>query len=447
MKARISDIFNMPENYIGNDIELSGWIRTLRCNNHFGFIELNDGSFLKPVQVVFESTIANFSKITRLNVGSAVRVRGRLVNSQGKGQDFEISSQDIIVESLAPPEFPLQKKRHGFEYLRSIAHLRSRTNVFNTLFRLRSIASYAIHTYFNIKGYIHVHTPIITTSDAEGGADVFAVDKMSKGFFSKQAYLTTTGQLHAEAFALSHKNVYTFGPTFRADNSNTTRHLSEFWMMEPELAFADLEDCIALIEDMLKYLIGYLLEFASEEMLFFDKYIESGLINRLRQVEMAKFDRVSYTKAIDILCNSGEKFENTVIWGNDLQTEHEKYLADKVFKKPVFITDYPKGVKSFYMRRNDDGKTVAATDLLVPAIGEIVGGSQREERYDILIKAMKEHGLNPVDYWWYLELCRYGSVKHAGFGLGFERFLMFVTGMTNIKDVIPFPRTAGTVDF
>ena len=444
-RAKISQIYADAQKFMGQDVQLCGWVRTLRDNNHFGFIELNDGSYFKSIQIVFTEELDNFAEIAKLGVGAAVRVSGKLVESQGKGQAFEVAAASVLIEGDAPPEYPLQKKRHGFEYLRTIAHLRPRTNTFSAVFRLRSLASFALHKFFNERGFVHVHSPIITALDAEGAGEMFALS--NEEFFGKPASLTVTGQLNAEAYALAFGDVYTFGPTFRAENSNTTRHLAEFWMLEPEIAFADLADNMELIEDMIKYVTKYCLDNAPKEMAFFDKFIENGLLDRLKNVVESDFGRITYTEAIEALQKADQKFDYPVTWGCDLQTEHERYISEVLFKKPVFVTDYPKDIKAFYMSRNDDGKTVAACDLLVPSIGEIVGGSQREERMDILLEAMAAHDLKPEDYWWYTDLRRFGGVKHAGFGLGFERLLLYVTGMTNIRDVIPFPRTPNNADF
>ena len=447
MKTRIRDIFKNADDFLGKEVKLSGWIRTLRDNNHFGFIELNDGSFFKSLQIVFKEDLDNFGDVAKLLTGSAITVWGVVVESQGAKQAVEVAATKIVIESAGPEDYPLQKKRHNFETLRTMAHLRPRTNTFSAVFRVRSLASFAIHEFFRTRGFVYVHSPIITSSDAEGGGEVFSVEGSEKDFFGKPAYLANTGQLHAEAYALAFSDVYTFGPTFRAENSNTTRHLSEFWMMEPEFAFADLNDNIALIEDMVKYITKYVMDNAVEEMEFFDKFIEKGLVERLKNVVESDFGRITYTDAVAAMEQSGEKFEYIPKWGMDIQTEHERFIAEKLFKKPTFITDYPKDIKAFYMRRNDDGKTVAATDLVVPGIGEIVGGSQREEREELLLEAMANHGLKPEDYWWYLDLRRFGGVKHSGFGLGFERFIMYITGMTNIRDVIPFPRTVRNAEF
>jgi len=462
MKTRIAEIYRETNSYLNKELKLSGWIRTLRDNNHFGFIELNDGSFFKSIQIVVNKELENFSEVVKLLTGSAITVYGKLIESQGSKQAFEVAASRIVIECPAPEDYPLQKKRHNFETLRTMAHLRPRTNTFSAVFRVRSLASYAFHKFFNERGFVYVHSPIITGTDAEGAGEMFQVSSMdfanipkdqkgqvdfTKDFFGKAANLTVTGQFQAEAYALAFKDVYTFGPTFRAENSNTTRHLPEFWMLEPEIAFADLDDCLALIEDMMKFTTKYILENAPEEMEFFDKFIENGIIERLTNVVESDFGRITYTEAIETMANSGKKFEFPVKWGADLQTEHERFIAEELFKKPVFVTDYPKDIKAFYMRRNDDGKTVAATDLMLPGIGETVGGSQREERADVLIKAMEEFGLDLEDYRWYMELRRFGGVKHAGYGLGFERYLMYITGMSNIRDVIPFPRSVKNIEF
>ncbi|MCL2573144.1 MAG: asparagine--tRNA ligase [Defluviitaleaceae bacterium] len=462
MKTRIVDIYKDTARFMDSQVQLGGWIRTLRDNKHFGFIELNDGSFFKGIQVVVNNDLSNFADVIKLLTGSAITIKGKLVESQGTKQAFEVVATEVIIEGLAPEEYPLQKKRHNFETLRTMAHLRPRTNTFSAVFRVRSLAQYAFHKFFQERGFVHVHTPLITALDAEGAGEMFAVSTLdfenipkddsgkpdySKDFFGNSAKLTVTGQLQAEAYALAFGDVYTFGPTFRAENSNTSRHLAEFWMLEPEIAFADLDDCIQLIEDMVKYTTSYILENASEEMEFFDKFIEKGIVDRLKAVVEADFGRISYGDAIEALEKSGQGFEYPIKWGVSLQAEHEKYLAEEMFKKPVFVTDYPKGVKAFYMRRNDDGETVACTDLLVPHIGELVGGSQREERLDVLVTTMKEFGLHPEEYEWYLDLRRFGGVTHSGYGLGFERYLMYVTGMTNIRDVIPFPRYVNHAEF
>ncbi len=458
----IRSLYKETPAYLNKKIGVAGWVRTARSSKEFGFIELNDGSFFKSLQIVFEGGLKNFSEVENISVGSSLEVAGELVASPAAGQAFELKAETITVISRAPEDYPLQKKKHSFEFLREIAHLRGRSNTFSAVFRLRSSLSYAIHKFFQEEGFSYVHTPIISTSDAEGAGEMFQVTTLdlkntpkdkkgeidySEDFFGKKAGLTVSGQLNAEALVMGLNKVYTFGPTFRAENSNTTRHASEFWMMEPEMAFADLEDDMALAEKMLKYLIAHVLKELPEEMEFFNKFIDTGLLERLNNIVSAEFGRVTYTEAIAILEKSGEKFAFPVKWGIDLQTEHERYLTDKVFQKPVFVIDYPKDIKAFYMRLNDDGKTVAAMDLLVPGIGELIGGSQREENLDKLIKRMEEMNMKLEDYQWYLDLRRFGSVKHAGFGLGFERAIMYLTGMANIRDVIPFPRTPKNAEF
>lgn len=448
--------------YLGKEIEVVGWIRTLRDQKTFGFIELNDGSFFKNLQIVLEDkNLNNFKEAVKLPIATAIKVTGELVETPGAKQPFEIKASKVEVLAKSDVSFPLQKKRHTFEYLRTIAHLRPRANAFNAVFRVRSVASFAIHKFFQESGFVYVNTPIITGSDAEGAGEMFKVTTLdllnvpvaegevdfTKDFFKKDTNLTVSGQLNAEAFALAYKNVYTFGPTFRSENSNTARHAAEFWMMEPEMAFADLTDYLDNAEAMLKYVIKYVLENAPEEMEFFGSVVDKELMPKLENVIKSEFGRISYTEAIKILQESGEKFEYPVEWGHDLQTEHERYLAEKVYQKPVFVTDYPMEIKSFYMKQNPDGKTVAAADLLVPGVGELIGGSQREENYDKLVKRMDDLGMDKTEYWWYLELRKFGGVEHAGYGLGFERLLMYITGMGNIRDVIPFPRTVGTAEF
>lgn len=462
MYTEIKKLYRNTNDFLGSNVRVGGWIRTVRNNKNFGFIELNDGSFFNSVQIVFNNNLNNYNEVAKLNVGSSITVMGKVVESPGEKQTFEIHADEIIIEGHSTPDYPLQKKRHSLEYLRTMAHLRPRTNTFSAVFRIRSIASYAIHKYFNEKNFVYVHTPIITASDCEGAGEMFQVTTLnmnnlpkdkdgsidySEDFFGKMANLTVSGQLAVENFCMALRNVYTFGPTFRAENSNTSRHAAEFWMMEPELAFADLNDNMDSAEEMFKYVIQYCMENAPEEIEFFNKFIDTGLIDRLNNVLNSEFGRISYTEAIDILQNADHKFEYPVYWGADIQSEHERYLAEVVFKKPVFLTGYPKEIKAFYMRQNDDGKTVAAMDLLVPGIGEIIGGSQREERYDVLVNRMKELDLCEDDYWWYLELRKYGGVTHSGYGLGFERFIMYLTGMSNIRDVIPFPRTVGNAEF
>lgn len=463
MKAvDIKKIYRNTEDYASKEITICGWIRTLRDSKSFGFIEVNDGSFFKNIQVVFDESLANFKDVAKLPIATAISVRGDLVKTEGAKQAFEIKAKEITVEAPSDSDFPLQKKRHTLEYLRTIAHLRPRSNTFSAVFRVRSLAAYALHRFFQERGFVYVHTPIITGSDAEGAGEMFRVTTLdlmnlpkqedgsidaSKDFFGKETNLTVSGQLEAEIFALTYKNVYTFGPTFRAENSNTSRHAAEFWMIEPEIAFADLEDNMELVEEMIKYVIQYVLDHAPEEMEFFANFMDKGLMERLLNVVNSDFARVSYTEAIDLLIQSGQQFEYPVKWGVDLQTEHERYLTEQIYKKPVFVIDYPKEIKAFYMRLNPDNKTVAAMDLLVPGVGEIVGGSQREERLEVLEEKIASMGLKREDYWWYLELRKYGGVKHAGFGLGFERILMYLTGISNIRDVIPFPRTVGTAEF
>ena len=462
MKTTVKSIFAAPEQFADKTVKVSGWIRTIRASNAFGFIEINDGTFFKNIQVVFESEILeNYKEIASMNVGAALNITGKLVLTPEAKQPFEIKAEAIDIEGASTPDYPLQKKRHSFEFLRTIAHLRPRTNTYSAVFRIRSLAAYAIHKFFNERGFVYTHTPIITASDCEGAGEMFKVTTLdldnvpmadgnvdySEDFFSKSANLTVSGQLNAETYAMAFRNIYTFGPTFRAENSNTTRHAAEFWMIEPEIAFADLNDDMALAEDMLKFMIKYVLENAPEEIEFLNKFVDKDLIERLTFVANSEFGRVTYTEAIEILKENNANFDYPVEWGSDLQTEHERYLTEVVFKKPVFVTDYPKEIKAFYMRLNDDGKTVAAMDCLVPGIGEIIGGSQREERLDVLTERMKELGLKEEDYWWYLDLRRYGGTKHAGYGLGFERAIMYLTGMSNIRDVLPFPRTVGNAEF
>ena len=462
MKTTVKSIFSAPEQFADKTVKVSGWIRTIRASNAFGFIEINDGTFFKNIQIVFESeNLVNYKEIASMNVGAALNITGKLVLTPDAKQPFEIKAEAIDIEGTSTPDYPLQKKRHSFEFLRTIAHLRPRTNTYSAVFRIRSLAAFAIHQFFNERGFVYTHTPIITASDCEGAGEMFRVTTLdlenlpmadgkvdfSEDFFSKSSNLTVSGQLNAETYALAFRNVYTFGPTFRAENSNTTRHAAEFWMIEPEIAFADLQDDMALAEDMLKYMIKYVLENAPEEIEFLNKFVDNGLIERLNGVANSDFGRITYTEAIEVLKKNNANFDYPVEWGSDLQTEHERYLTEVVFKKPVFVTDYPKEIKAFYMRLNDDGKTVAAMDCLVPGIGEIIGGSQREERLDVLTARMKELGLNEEDYWWYLDLRRYGGTKHAGYGLGFERAIMYLTGMSNIRDVLPFPRTVGNAEF
>jgi len=454
MYTKIKKIISNAEKFTNETVKLGGFIRTLRDNKNIGFIELNDGSAFKSIQVVIGTKLENFNEVIKLNAGSAITVTGKIQKSPGGKQDIELIAETVTIEGAALPDYPLQKKRHGFEYLRTISHLRPRTNTFSAVFRVRSLASFAIHKFFNDRGFVYVHTPIITGSDCEGAGEMFRVTTLEPGkkdfsedFFGKMAGLTVSGQLSAETFAQAFTDVYTFGPTFRAENSNTTRHAAEFWMMEPEIAFADLADDMDLAEEMIKFIIKYIIDNAPDEMEFFNGFVDKELLARLKNVTDSDFGRLSYTDAIKILSESGEEFEYPVKWGLALQTEHEKYLTEKIYKKPVFVTDYPREIKSFYMRRNDDGKTVAAMDMLVPGIGEIIGGSQREERLGVLEDVIKELNLDMSDYWWYLDLRRYGTVRHAGFGLGFERLIMYLTGMANIRDVIPFPRTVNNLEF
>jgi len=448
MRVRVKEIFSSPDKFMGTKIAISGWIRTLRDSKNFAFIALNDGSHFNSLQVVMSNNLSNYDEAVKLGVGSAVSVFGELVESQGKEQSVELKAETVTVLNSAPADYPLQKKRHTNEFLRTIAHLRPRTNTFSAVFRVRTESSFAIHKFFHERGFVYVHTPIIATCDAEGAGEMFAVDTVKKdNFFGKPTYLTVTGQLNVEAYCLAFGDTYTFGPTFRAENSNTPRHAAEFWMIEPEIAFAGLNENMALAEDMFKYIVRHLMEHCPAEMEFFNNFIDKNVLARLENVLASDFARITYTDAIDLMAKSGHKFDFGVKWGMDLQTEHERYLAEQAFGRPVFVTDYPKDIKAFYMRRNDDGKTVAAMDLLVPGVGEIIGGSQREERHDLLLQSINDNGLDPADYWWYLELRKYGGVEHAGYGLGLERFLMYVTGIQNIRDVIPYPRTPKNAEF
>jgi asparaginyl-tRNA synthetase len=468
-KVLVKDIFNEPERFLSGHyspkakkISVSGWVRTVRSSNEVGFIEINDGTFLKNLQAVFESRLDNFDELTKLPIGSAINVEGELIKSPAAGQNFELKVDNVKILSTTADGYPLQKKHHSFEFLRTVSHLRPRTNTFSAVFRVRSVVAYAIHKFFQEKDFVYLHAPIISSSDCEGAGEMFQVTSLdlnklpkdeggkvdlSKDFFGKKAGLTVSGQLNGEAFALAFRNIYTFGPTFRAENSNTARHAAEFWMIEPEVAFSELQDNMDLAEEMIKYLIKYVQQNCPAEIEFFNKFVDKGLVERLDNVANSDFERITYTKAIDILKKAKEKFKYPVKWGIDLQSEHERYITEKVFKKPVFVTDYPAKIKAFYMRLSDDGKTVAAMDLLVPGIGEIIGGSQREERLDVLERRIKDFGLNKDDYEWYMDLRRYGGVKHAGFGLGFERAIMYFTGMANIRDVIPFPRTPKNAEF
>ncbi|WP_312428449.1 asparagine--tRNA ligase [Lacrimispora sp.] len=457
----VRQIYKDKESLLNTQVTIGGWVRSLRDSKSFGFIVLNDGTYFETLQVVYHDTMENFSEISKLNVGTAVIVTGTLVPTPEAKQPFEIQADKIIVEGTSTPDYPLQKKRHSFEYLRTISHLRPRTNTFQAVFRVRSLIAYAIHQFFQERDFVYVHTPIITGSDCEGAGEMFQVTTMdlndipktkegsvdfTQDFFGKPTNLTVSGQLNAETYAMAFRNVYTFGPTFRAENSNTTRHAAEFWMIEPEMAFADLDDNMELAEAMLKYVIRFVLEHAPEEMNFFNQFVDKELLNRLNHVLNSEFARVTYTEAIELLEKHNEEFDYKVFWGCDLQTEHERYLTEQLYKKPVFVTDYPKEIKAFYMKLNPDNKTVAAVDCLVPGIGEIIGGSQREDNYDKLVARMDELGLEKEDYEFYLDLRKYGSTRHAGFGLGFERCVMYLTGMGNIRDVVPFPRTVNNCE-
>lgn len=457
----VKHLYEHKGEYSNQYVEVSGWIRSVRASNNFGFVILNDGSAFNSLQVVINSELDNFNEISKLNVGSAIVVEGQLVLTPDAKQPFEIQATKVLVEGVSNPDYPLQKKRHSFEFLRTIPHLRPRTNTFAAVFRVRSLIAFAIHEFFQQRAFVYVHTPIVTGSDCEGAGEMFKVTTMdlngvprqengaidySKDFFGKEVNLTVSGQLNVETYAMAFRNVYTFGPTFRAENSNTARHAAEFWMIEPEMAFADLTDDMDLAEAMIKYIIEYILEKAPDEMDFFNQFVDKGLLERLENVMNNEFARITYTEAIEILSKNKENFEFPVEWGVDLQTEHERYLTEKVFEKPVFVTDYPKEIKAFYMKLNPDHKTVAAMDLLVPGVGEIIGGSQREDDYDTLLRRMDELGLNEEDYWWYLDIRKYGGTKHAGFGLGFERVIMYLTGMSNIRDVVSFPRTVHNCD-
>ena len=461
-KVTVKSLYRETEKYLDQEVIINGWVKKIRDQKNFGFIEVNDGSFFKGVQVVFDTRLSNFEEISRLSIISSIEVKGKLVKSQGAGQAFEIMAEEINVFQKADLEYPLQNKRHTFEYLRTKAHLRPRTNTFSAVFRVRSVVAYAIHKFFQENGFVYVHTPIITGSDCEGAGEMFRVTTLdlnnlpkkedgtvdnSKDFFGKETNLTVSGQLSGETFCSAFRNIYTFGPTFRAENSNTARHASEFWMIEPEIAFADLEANMELAESMVKYIIKFVMDECPEEMEFFNNFIEKGLFDKLNNVLNSEFGRLTYTEAIDILLKSGKKFDYPVEWGIDLQSEHERYLAEEYFKKPVFLTDYPKDIKAFYMKLNPDGKTVRAMDLLAPGIGEIIGGSQREDSLEILENRITELGMKPEDYEFYLDLRRFGSFPHSGYGLGFERIIMYITGMTNIRDVIPFPRTPNNAEF
>ncbi len=456
------DLFKTYESLVGESIQVGGWIRTMRDSKTFGFIELNDGTTFKNIQIVFDDKLENFQEVVKLHIASSLIVTGEIVLTPEAKQPFEIKATAIAVEGTSVAEYPLQKKRHTMEYLRTIAHLRPRSNTFSAVFRVRSVAAYAIHKFFQDQAFVYVHTPIITGSDCEGAGEMFRVTTLdlnnvpktkdgaidtAQDFFGKETNLTVSGQLEGETYAMAFRNIYTFGPTFRAENSNTARHAAEFWMIEPEMAFADLKDNMAMAEAMLKYVISYVMENCPEEIAFFNERIDKGLIERLESVVNSDFGVVTYTEAVEILKNAPVEFEYPVEWGIDLQTEHERYITEKVFNKPVFVINYPKDIKAFYMRVNEDQKTVAAMDLLVPGVGEIIGGSQREERPEILKARIKEMGLHEEDYWWYLDLRKYGTVRHAGYGLGFERAIMYLTGMSNIRDVVPFPRTVKNAEF
>lgn len=458
----IKELYKNCDTHFSKEIQVSGWIKTIRDSKNFGFIEINDGTFFKNLQIVFDNSLESFEEICKYTISSSITVIGDFVKTENAKQPFELKAKSIKLISLSSPEYPLQKKRHSFEYLRTISHLRPRTNTFNAVFRVRSVLSFAIHKFFQENNFVYVHTPIITGSDAEGAGEMFNINSFdladvpknedekvdfSKDFFGKPAHLTVSGQLNAETYAFAFRNVYTFGPTFRAENSNTVKHAAEFWMIEPEICFADLKDDMNLAENMLKYVISYVLENCKEEMEFFNNFVDKTLLDRLNTLVNSDFGRITYTDAIKELEKANDKFEYKVSWGTDLQTEHERYLSEQIFKKPVFVTDYPAEIKAFYMKLNSDGKTVAATDLLAPGIGEIIGGSQREDNLQVLQNKIKDSDMNEEDYWWYLDLRKYGSVPHAGFGLGFERLIMYITGMQNIRDVIPFPRTPKNCEF
>lgn len=462
-KVVIRQLVRDTKRYRDAEVEVSGWIRSNRDQKSFGFISLNDGTHFDNIQVVYDRNIlANFDEVAKFRVGSAVTIKGTLTETPQAKQPFEVKAREVVLEGDSPEDYPIQPKRHSREFLREVAHLRPRTNLFSAVFRVRSLLAFAIHKFFQEKGFIYLHSPIITANDAEGAGEMFRITTLdpqnpplteegkvdfAADFFGKKTNLAVSGQLEAEVFALAFRDVYTFGPTFRAENSNTARHAAEFWMIEPEIAFADLQDDMRLAEEMMKYIITYILNNAQAEIEFFNQFVDPGLKERLQNIVSAEFAHVTYTEAIEILQEAGEKFEYHVAWGNDLQTEHERYLTEKHFRKPVFVTDYPKEIKAFYMRLNDDGKTVAAMDLLVPGVGEIIGGSQREERADVLERRMDEFKMHKEELWWYLELRKYGGVKHAGFGLGFERAIMYLTGVNNIRDVIPFPRTVKSCEF
>ena len=457
----IRELFHNTAAYIGKTVTVGGWVRSVRASKAFGFIVLNDGTFFTPLQVVYHDNLNNFQEISKTNVGAALVVTGTIVETPEAKQPFEMQAESVLIEGASAPDYPLQKKRHTLEFLRTMTHLRPRTNTFQAVFRVRSLIAFAIHQFFRERDFVYVHTPIITGSDCEGAGEMFQVTTMNlnhlprteddkvdfnQDFFNKPTNLTVSGQLNGETFAMAFKNIYTFGPTFRAENSNTTRHAAEFWMIEPEIAFADLNDDMRLAEDMIKYIIAYVLENAPEEMAFFNQFVDKGLLERLNHVLNSDFGHVTYTEAVELLEKHNDKFDYPVHWGSDLQTEHERYLTEEIFKRPVFVTDYPKEIKAFYMKLNPDGKTVAAMDCLVPGIGEIIGGSQREDNYELLKSRIEELGMNPEDYDFYLDLRKYGTARHAGFGLGFERCVMYLTGMGNIRDVLPFPRTVNNCE-
>ena len=457
----VRDLFKNTDKYVDQEIEIGGWVRNKRPSKQFGFIVLNDGTYFTPVQVVYNDSIENFQEISKINVGAALIVKGTLVMTPGAKQPFEIQAKTVTVEGPSSGDYPLQPKKHSMEFLRSITHLRPRANTFQAVFRVRSLAAMAIHQFFQERDFVYVHTPLITGSDCEGAGEMFQVTTLdlnnipktedgkvdfSQDFYGKPTNLTVSGQLNGETFAMAFRNIYTFGPTFRAENSNTTRHAAEFWMIEPEMAFADLDDLLRVEEDMLKYIISYVLEHAPEEMAFFNQFVDKGLLDRLNNILNNDFGRITYTDAVALLEKHNDQFEYPVSWGCDLQTEHERYLTEVIFQKPVFVTDYPKDIKAFYMKLNPDGKTVAAVDCLVPGVGEITGGSQREDNYEILKSRIEELGMNPEDYGFYMDLRKYGSCRHAGFGLGFERCVMYLTGIGNIRDAIPFPRTVGNCE-
>lgn len=457
----LREIFKNKEAYYDQEVTVGGWVRSNRDSKQFGFLTISDGTFFTPLQVVYHDTMANFQEVAKYGVGAAVIVKGKLVATPDAKQAFEVQADEVVLEGASSPDYPLQKKRHTLEYLRTIDHLRPRTNTFQAVFKIRSLVAFAIHQFFQERGFVYVHTPIITASDAEGAGEMFQVTTLpldqvpktedgkvdfSQDFFNKKTSLTVSGQLYGETFAQAFRNIYTFGPTFRAENSNTQRHAAEFWMIEPELAYADLDDVIQCEEDMLKYMIQYVLDNAPEEMAFLNQFVDKGLLDRLHHVLNSEFARVTYTDAVNELMKHNDEFEYKVSWGVDLQTEHERYLTEQLYKRPVFVTDYPKDIKAFYMKQNPDGKTVAAVDCLVPGIGEIMGGSQREEDYDKLLKRMNEMGMEMDQYDFYLDLRKYGTTRHGGFGLGFERAVMYITGMSNIRDVVPYPRTVGNCD-